>query len=190
MKLIGLIKSKTREKILKFFFTRKDKKYYLRELEKCLKLPIGNIGRELISLEKIGLFKKEKVKDIEVLRYRPNEYDVEFVNCPAGEILLRKAYLGKDRRFFKLKGDQDTLSETLLLPAFEAYVWSVLYEENLLCKNKKAILVDRMHDSSIAIQGALLRLEGFFVKETYKFLYEMLYSYWLSKDKGAIGFSF
>ncbi|MCD6550082.1 NUDIX domain-containing protein [bacterium] len=64
MKLIGLIKSKTREKILKFFFSHKDKKYYLRELERRLKLPVGNIRRELISLEKMGLFKKEKVGNL------------------------------------------------------------------------------------------------------------------------------
>ena len=64
MKLIGLIKSKTREKILRFFFSNKEKKYYLRELERILKLPIGNIRRELISLEKLGLFKHEKIGNL------------------------------------------------------------------------------------------------------------------------------
>jgi len=60
MKLTGLIKSKTREKILLFYFSHKNEKYYLRELERILELPVGNIRRELVSLEKLGLFKKEK----------------------------------------------------------------------------------------------------------------------------------
>lgn len=64
MNLIGLIKSKTREKILRFFFSNKEKKYYLRELERILSLPVGNIRRELISLEKLGLFKREKVGNL------------------------------------------------------------------------------------------------------------------------------
>lgn len=64
MKLIGIIKSKTREKILRFFFTNKEKKYYLRELERILKLPVGNIRRELISLEKLGLFKRKKIGNL------------------------------------------------------------------------------------------------------------------------------
>jgi ADP-ribose pyrophosphatase YjhB (NUDIX family)/predicted transcriptional regulator with HTH domain len=60
MKLNDLIKSKTREKILKFYFSHRNKKYYLRELERILDLPVGNIRRELISLEKLGIFRKEK----------------------------------------------------------------------------------------------------------------------------------
>jgi len=64
MKLIGLLKSKTREKILRFFFSNTEKRYYLRELEKILSLPVGNIRRELISSEKLGLFKREKVGNL------------------------------------------------------------------------------------------------------------------------------
>lgn len=64
MNLIGLLKSKTREKILKLFFSDVEKKYYLRELEKKLSIPVGNIRRELISLEELGVFKKEKVGNL------------------------------------------------------------------------------------------------------------------------------
>lgn len=64
MNLIGLIKSKTREKILRFFFANKEKKYYLRELERVLKLSVGNIRRELISLKKSGLFEQEKIGNL------------------------------------------------------------------------------------------------------------------------------
>ncbi|MBD3208561.1 MAG: NUDIX domain-containing protein [Candidatus Nealsonbacteria bacterium] len=60
MKLTGLLKSKTRRKTLKLFFSNKDKRYYLRELERALSLPVGNIRRELIALEDLGLFRREK----------------------------------------------------------------------------------------------------------------------------------
>jgi ADP-ribose pyrophosphatase YjhB (NUDIX family) len=60
MKLVGLIKSKTRRKILRFFFLNKEKKYFLRELERICSLPVGNIRRELILLERLGLFNREK----------------------------------------------------------------------------------------------------------------------------------
>ncbi len=64
MKQIWLLKSKTREKILRFFFKNKEKKYYLRELEKILKIPVGNIRRELISLKELGLFKQKKTGNL------------------------------------------------------------------------------------------------------------------------------
>jgi hypothetical protein len=64
MDLSGLFRSKTREKIIRFFFLNIDKKYYLRELEKILHLHVGNIRRELISLEKLGLFKEERVANL------------------------------------------------------------------------------------------------------------------------------
>jgi predicted nucleotidyltransferase len=60
MEIFGLKKSKTREKILRIFFADTDKKYYLRELEKILKISVGNIRRELLALEKSGLFKREE----------------------------------------------------------------------------------------------------------------------------------
>ena len=64
MNLIGLIKSKTREKILRFFFSNQEKRYYLRELERILSFSVGNIRRELIFLEKLGLFKREKIGNL------------------------------------------------------------------------------------------------------------------------------
>jgi len=64
MNIIGLLKSKTREKILRFFFSNLEKKYYLRELERVLHLPVGNIRRELVFLEKRGLFRREKIGNL------------------------------------------------------------------------------------------------------------------------------
>jgi len=61
MDILKLTKSRTREKILKLFFSDIEKKYYLRELERILNLSVGNIRRELLSLEKSGLFKREKM---------------------------------------------------------------------------------------------------------------------------------
>lgn len=61
MDVFKLTKSKTRKKILQFFFSDLNKKYYLRELERILGLSIGNIRRELLLLEKLGLFKHEQM---------------------------------------------------------------------------------------------------------------------------------
>lgn len=61
MDIFKLTKSKVREKILQLFFSDPEKKYYLRELERILDISVGNIRRELLSLEKSGLFKREKM---------------------------------------------------------------------------------------------------------------------------------
>lgn len=61
MDIFNLKKSKTREKILRHYFANPGKKYYLRELERILSLPVGNIRRELLVLEKSGIFNRGKV---------------------------------------------------------------------------------------------------------------------------------
>jgi predicted nucleotidyltransferase len=59
MDMFRITKSKLREELLALYFTNPDKKYYLRELERILKFSVGNISRELIKLEKTGLFLSE-----------------------------------------------------------------------------------------------------------------------------------
>lgn len=61
MEILKLTKSKTREKILRLFFSDTNRKHYLRELERILSLSVGNIRRELLFLEKTGIFKHEKM---------------------------------------------------------------------------------------------------------------------------------
>ncbi len=61
MDVLNITKSKTREKILQLFFSDPEKKYYLRELERMLDLPVANIRRELLALEKKGIFKREEM---------------------------------------------------------------------------------------------------------------------------------
>ena len=60
MDILKITKSKTREKILLLFFLDVDKRFYLRELERILGISVANIRRELISLQKMGLFVREK----------------------------------------------------------------------------------------------------------------------------------
>lgn len=60
MDIFKITKSKTRNKILELYFSDPDKKYYLRELERKIDLPVGNIRRELMALEKTGLFQRNK----------------------------------------------------------------------------------------------------------------------------------
>ncbi|MBI5573603.1 MAG: nucleotidyltransferase domain-containing protein [Elusimicrobia bacterium] len=60
MEILQIIKSKLRKELLSLYFTNPEKKYYLRELERILSLSVANIRRELINLEKTGLFQSEK----------------------------------------------------------------------------------------------------------------------------------
>jgi len=59
MDILKLTKSKTRQRILQLFFSDDGKEYYLRELERILNISVANIRRELLSLEKSGIFKKK-----------------------------------------------------------------------------------------------------------------------------------
>ncbi|MFA5779275.1 MAG: hypothetical protein WC947_03990 [Elusimicrobiota bacterium] len=65
MEILQIIKSKLRKELLSLYFTNPEKKYYLRELERMLDLSVANIRRELINLEKTGLFQSEKKKEKE-----------------------------------------------------------------------------------------------------------------------------
>lgn len=100
MKLISFVKSKTRKKILRFFFLNKDKKYYLRELERILSLPVGNIRRELIALEKLGLFNREKKGNLVYYFLNENSPLLDSI----GEIVLKKTNKRKkEMTKYKLK---------------------------------------------------------------------------------------
>ena len=59
MDIFNLNKSKLRKELLKLYFAHPERKYYLRELERILKLPVANIRRELLNLEKSGIFARE-----------------------------------------------------------------------------------------------------------------------------------
>lgn len=59
MDLFNIKKSKLRQQIFNLYFSHPEKKYYLRELERRLKKPVAYIRRELLSLEKTGLFTSE-----------------------------------------------------------------------------------------------------------------------------------
>lgn len=58
--LPNLNQSKERQKILKLYFSAPQKRYYLRQLEKLLNISVGNIRRELLKLEKVGIFISER----------------------------------------------------------------------------------------------------------------------------------
>lgn len=56
MDVLQITKSKLRQRLLSLYFTNPDKRFYLRELERTLNSPVANIRRELVKLEKLGLF--------------------------------------------------------------------------------------------------------------------------------------
>jgi len=56
MDITKIFKSKVRKALFKLYFTNPDKAYYLRELERQVSIPVSMLRKELISLEKEGLF--------------------------------------------------------------------------------------------------------------------------------------
>jgi len=62
--LPNLLSSKVRQKIFRVYFSQTNRRYYLRELERLLHEPVGNIRRELLRWYKAGLFLREKVGNL------------------------------------------------------------------------------------------------------------------------------
>ncbi len=62
--LIRLFSSETRVSLLTLFFTRLDKRFYVRELARLLGRDISGIKRELDNLERAGLLTSEKVGNL------------------------------------------------------------------------------------------------------------------------------
>ena len=62
--LPNLLSSNVRQKIFRRYFSQINKRYYLRELERLLHEPVGNIRRELIRWSKAVLFLREKVGNL------------------------------------------------------------------------------------------------------------------------------
>lgn len=54
--VFGISKSKLRRDLFLLYFSNPDQEYYLRELERMLGYSVGNIRREIVKLEKSGLF--------------------------------------------------------------------------------------------------------------------------------------
>ena len=60
MDISNLFKSKTRKALFKLYFTNPDSEFYLRELERMLSTPVSMIRKELLRLEKEGIFISHK----------------------------------------------------------------------------------------------------------------------------------
>ena len=56
MDIARIFSSKTRRELFRLYFTNPDNGYYLRELERTLAIPVSMIRKELIRLEKDGVF--------------------------------------------------------------------------------------------------------------------------------------
>lgn len=62
--IIRLFSSETRVSLLTLFFTRLDKRFYVRELARQLGRDISGVKRELDNLERAGLLTSEKVGNL------------------------------------------------------------------------------------------------------------------------------
>jgi len=54
--ITNIFKSKARSALFRLYFTNVDSAYYLRELERLLSIPVAMIRKELLRLEKEGIF--------------------------------------------------------------------------------------------------------------------------------------
>lgn len=98
MDITRIFKSKARQAIFRLYFTNPEKSFYLRELERKLGIPVSMLRKELIALEKEGIFSSSRQGNL--LYYSLNkEYPLY------NEI---KAII------FKTIGIQGTLSRALL----------------------------------------------------------------------------
>jgi len=62
--LPNLLSSNMQQKIFRLYFSQTNRRHYLRELERLLDEPVGNIRRELIRWSKAGLFLRQKVGNL------------------------------------------------------------------------------------------------------------------------------
>jgi len=56
MDITRIFKSKVRQALFRLYFTNPEESYYLRELERVLNTPVAMLRKELIALEKTGIF--------------------------------------------------------------------------------------------------------------------------------------
>lgn len=64
MDITRIVESRLRKELLALYFTNPEKGYYLRELERILGFSVGNIRRELLRLERAGLFERRVVGNL------------------------------------------------------------------------------------------------------------------------------
>lgn len=72
MDILNLKKSKIKQELLKIYFAHPERQYYIRELARVLHLPAAYIRRELMDLEKIGLFSSEFIGKEKFFRLNQN----------------------------------------------------------------------------------------------------------------------
>jgi predicted nucleotidyltransferase len=56
MDIANIFSSKTRKALFQLYFSNPDNEYYLRQLERILNIPVSMIRKELLRLEKDGVF--------------------------------------------------------------------------------------------------------------------------------------
>jgi len=133
--LLKIANSKTREKILVFFYANAGKKYYLRELERILSLSVGNIRRELISLERIGLFKKERMGN--QLYYYLNQASPLFEAVQS--IIVASGTIDSKKILRSIKKDKTAREESVFIKKedLDSLVYRISELENILASITK-----------------------------------------------------
>ncbi len=59
-----ILRSKTRVAVLRLFFDNPSREYYLRQIERLTKQPVGNIRRDMLKMESMGLFSRRAMGNL------------------------------------------------------------------------------------------------------------------------------
>lgn len=107
MLLIRLFSSEVRVSLLTLFFTRLDKRFYVRELARHLGRDISGIKRELDNLERVGLLVSEKVGNLRY--YRANKASPLYTEMKGVIAKTTGIYASLREGLRKIKGIQRAL---------------------------------------------------------------------------------
>ena len=137
--LSKLFGSKARVKLLKLFLSQPEKRFYIRQLARDLKLQVNSVRRELDNLEKFGLVTSKDLSDADMKKLDKNEEylvqtveDIKRIN--AKESVKKKAPLQKsDKKYYKAS-EHFVLFEEIKALIIKA---QILYEKDFIEKLHK-----------------------------------------------------
>lgn len=150
--LSKLFGSTSRVRILKFFLSHPDGRYYIRQVARDLDLQLNSVRRELENLEQFGLLKSTNVTHEEERELLDRENDFQVGETDADEKGVKKS---------KLKEAANKTDKKYYLVDKEF----ILYEEIKALFVKAQVLYERDFAEKVlhAGQPKLMILSGFFV---------------------------
>jgi DNA-binding transcriptional regulator YhcF (GntR family) len=134
--LSKLFGSKARVKLLKLFLSQPEKRFYIRQLARDLKLQVNSVRRELENLEQFGILTSDNLSENEIKKMQTSEdfliqtvEDVKRVNS-AAKTKKAAALVKSDKKFYQANKNFVLFEEikALIIKA------QILYEKDFIEK--------------------------------------------------------